>query len=93
MAAAHLFAGRFETASSLADNASSNLPGFLLATGVAAASHTLAGRTEEGRRAMAQLHELNPSLRISNLKDWLPIRRAEDLATFADGLRRAGLPE
>ena len=42
---------------------------------------------------MAQLRELNPSLRISNLKDWLPIRRAEDLATFADGLRRAGLPE
>ena len=93
MAAAHLFAGRFETASSLADKASSNLPGFLLATGVAAASHTLAGRPEEGRRAMAQLRELNPSLRISNLKDWLPIRRAEDLATFADGLRRAGLPE
>jgi tetratricopeptide (TPR) repeat protein len=93
MAAAHLFAGRFETAASLADKASSNLPGFLLATGVAAASHTLAGRPEEGRRAMAQLRELNPSLRISNLKDWLPIRRAEDLATFADGLRRAGLPE
>jgi TolB-like protein len=93
MAAAHLFAGRFDTASSLADKASSDLPSFLLVAGVAAASHALAGRTEEGRRAMAHLRKLDPLLRISNLKDWLPIHRAEDLATFADGLRRAGLPE
>ena len=93
MATAHLFAGRFDAASSLADKASSDLPSFLLAAGVAAASHTLAGRPEEGKRAMAQLRKLDPLLRISNLSDWLPIRRAEDLATFADGLRRAGLPE
>jgi len=93
MAAAHLFAGRFDTASSLADKAFSDLPSFLLVAGVAAASHTLAGRTEEGRRAMAHLRKLDPLLRISNLRDWLPIHRAEDLATFADGLRRAGLPE
>jgi len=32
-------------------------------------------------------------LRISNLKDVLPLRRPEDLAKFADGLRKAGLPE
>jgi len=93
MAAAHLFAGRFDAASALADEAFRNLPSFLLAAGVAAASHTLAGRPEEGRRAVAQLRKLGPLLRISNLGDWLPIRRAEDLATFADGLRRAGLPE
>ncbi|XIA65652.1 winged helix-turn-helix domain-containing protein [Bradyrhizobium sp. TZ2] len=93
MAAAHLFAGRFDAASLLADKASRDLPSFLLAAGVAAASHTLAGRPEEGKRAMAQLRKLDPLLRISNLRDWLPIRRAEDLATFADGLRRAGLPE
>ena len=42
---------------------------------------------------MAQVRKLDPLLRISNLGDWLPIRRAEDLATFADGLRAAGLPE
>ena len=93
MAAAHLFAGRFDAASSLADKASRDLPSFLLVAGVAAASHALAGRTEEGRRAMDHLRKLDPLLRISNLRDWLPIHRAEDLATFADGLRRAGLPE
>ncbi len=93
MAAAHLFAGRFDAASSLADKAFSDLPSFLLVAGVAAASHALAGRTEEGHRAMAHLRKLDPLLRISNLREWLPIQRAEDLATFADGLRRAGLPE
>ena len=93
MAAAHLFARRFDAASEWADKASKGLPSFLLVAGVAAASHTLAGRTEEGRRAMDHLRELDPLLRISNLRDWLTIHRAEDLATFADGLRRAGLPE
>jgi hypothetical protein len=33
------------------------------------------------------------SLRIADLKDWLPIRRPDDLDTLADGLRKAGLPE
>jgi len=93
MATAHLFAGRFDVASSLADKASSDLPTFLLVAGVAAASHALAGRPEEAKKAMAQLRKLDPLLRISGLRDWLPIRRAEDIATFADGLRRAGLPE
>ena len=93
MAAAHLFARRFDAASSWADKASRDLPSFLLAVGVAAASHALAGRIEESRRAMDHLRKLDPGLRIANLRDWLPIQRAEDLATFADGLRKAGLPE
>ena len=42
---------------------------------------------------MAHVRKLDPVLRISGLRDWLPIQRAEDLATFADGLRKAGLPE
>jgi TolB-like protein len=93
MAAAHLFAGRFDAASSWAEKASMDLPSFLLPASIIAASHALAGRTDEARRAMAHLRQLDSTLRISNLEDWLPIRRPEDLATFADGLRRAGLPE
>jgi hypothetical protein len=60
---------------------------------IIAASHALAGRADEARRAMHHLRQLDPALCISNLKDWLPIHRPEDLATFADGPRRAGLPE
>ncbi len=92
-AMAHLFAGRFDTASAWAEKAFRDLPSFLMAVSIIAASHALAGRTDEARRAMHHLRQLDPALRISNLEDWLPLQRPEDLATFADGLRRAGLPE
>jgi TolB-like protein len=93
MAMAHLFAGRFDTASSWAEKAFRQLPSFLALVGVMAASHALAGRTDEAQRAISHLRQLDPTLRISSLGDWLPVRRPKDLATFADGLRRAGLEE
>jgi Flp pilus assembly protein TadD len=93
MAAAHLFAGRFDEASLWAEKAYRDLPSFLMVVGIIAASHALAGRTDDARQTMHHLRELHPALRISNLKDWLPIHRPEVLATFADGLRKAGLPE
>jgi len=93
MALAHLFAGRLEAALSWAEKAHRDLPSFLMAVGVIAASHALAGRSDQARRAMEQLRQLDPTLSLSNLADWLPIRRAGDFATLADGLRRAGLPE
>ena len=93
LAAAHLFAGRFDAASSWAEKAFRELPSFLMVVSVIAASHALAGRRDEAQRAMKHLRELDPALRVSNLADWIPIRRPEDLAIFADGLRKAGLPE
>ncbi len=93
MAIAHLFAGRFDDASSWAEKSLWNLPSFLMVASVVAASHALAGRTYAARQAMQHLRQLDPALRISNLRDWLPIQRPEDLSVFADGLRRAGLPE
>lgn len=93
MAAAHLFAKRFDEASSWAAKSFRDLPTFLLVVAFIAASHALAGRTDEARRAMQHLRQLDPTLRISNLTDYLPIRRPQDLATFSDGLRKAGLPE
>jgi TolB-like protein/Flp pilus assembly protein TadD len=93
MAFAHLFAGRFDEASSWATKALRNLPSFLMVVAVVAASHALAGRTDEARRAVQQLRQLDPALRTSNLTDWIPIRQPQHLAIFSDGLRKAGLPE
>ena len=93
MALAHFFAGRFDSASAWAEKAVGNLPSFLAAVSLAAASHALAGRMDKAKQAMQRVCTLDPSLRVSNLKDWLPIHRPEDLARFADGLRLAGLPE
>jgi hypothetical protein len=93
MAVAHLFAGRFDEASSWAAKSFRDLPTFLMVVSIIAASHALAGRADEAQRAMRHLRELDPTLRISNLTDWLPIHRPQDLAVFSDGLRKAGLPE
>jgi TolB-like protein len=93
MALAHFFAGRFDSASAWAEKSVGNLPSFLAAVSLAAASHALAGRMDKAKQAMQRVRTLDPSLRVSNLKDWLPIHRPEDLARFADGLRLAGLPE
>lgn len=92
LAAAHFFLGQFDLASSWAEKAVRDLPSLLLAVGVLAASHALAGRTADAQRAMAHLRELDPQLRVSNLADWLPIQRAENLAMLAEGLSKAGLP-
>ncbi len=93
MALAHLFAGRFDAAVSWAEKAYRELPSFLMVVGIIAASHAHAGRSVEAQRAMSHLRQLDPTFRISSLADWLPISRAEHLATFSEGLRRAGLPE
>jgi hypothetical protein len=42
---------------------------------------------------MERMRALDASLRISNLQEWLPIHRPQDLALLAQGLRLAGLPE
>ena len=47
-----------------------------------------------GRKAVARPLELDPDLRVSNLKDRIgTFRRPEDFAKYAEGLRKAGLPE
>ncbi|WP_160109841.1 winged helix-turn-helix domain-containing tetratricopeptide repeat protein [Pseudomonas izuensis] len=93
MAIAHFFAGRFDCATDWAEKALRNLPTLLPPAALLAACHALSGRTDKATLAMQRVRELDPSLRISGLKEWLPIQRPEDLTRFAEGLRLAGLPE
>jgi len=92
-ALAHLLAGRFDEASSWAEKAFREEPNYHPAAIVMAASNALAGRAQVACQAMERLRQIDPTLRICNLKDRHPIRRPDDLARFADGLRIAGLPE
>jgi TolB-like protein len=92
-AMAHMFAGRYDAASAWAEKACHELPDVLRTFAFGAASHALAGRTDEARRAMQHVRRLDPTLRISEVAEWVVLRRPEDLATFVAGLRKAGLPE
>src|SRR5262245_4289550 len=92
-AAAHFFAGRYAEASSWADATVREQPNHLIGQCILAASGALGGQLTGVRNAMLLLCQLNPTLRLSNLKDLFPLKRPEDLARLAEGLRKAGLPE
>ena len=93
MAYAHFLAGRYDMASSCAERSLRDNPNFLLVICISAASNALAGRLGPAQSTMSRALECEPDLRASNLRDLAPFRRAEDFATFAKGLREAGLPE
>jgi TolB-like protein/class 3 adenylate cyclase len=91
---AHFFLGRYDEATSWAAMALQDNPDLPPGLRIDAASNAMAGRPEQAHKAMARLRQLNPALRVSNLKDVLgPYQHAEDLARYEEGLRRAGLPE
>jgi TolB-like protein/Tfp pilus assembly protein PilF len=92
-ACAHYFAGRYDEAWPMAERACRERPNFLAALRAAAVSNVFAGRSDEARAHIARALELDPELRLSNLKDRVGPFRAKDFAKYADGLRKAGLPE
>jgi tetratricopeptide (TPR) repeat protein len=91
---AHFFLGRYAEAASWAAMALQDNADYQPGLRMAAASNAMVGRLEQAHKAMARLRQLNPALRVSDLKDAVgPYRRAGDLARYEEGLRQAGLPE
>jgi len=94
IAHAHFFLGRYDEAASWAAMALQHNADYQPGLRIAAASNAMAGRPEKAHKALARLRLLNPTLRVSTLKDVLgPFRRAEDLLRYEEGMRQAGLPE
>jgi TolB-like protein len=93
MAYAHFLGSRYDVASLCAEKAMRDNPASLLAICVFAASNAFAGQLEPARAGVAQALEWSPDLRASNLEDLAPFRLADHFAKFANGLRKAGLPE
>ena len=64
------------------------------AVSVTAASHALAGRLDEAQQAWQRMRQLDPALRISNLKDWIPTSPPGGLRQVGGRFSKArGLPE
>jgi DNA-binding SARP family transcriptional activator len=89
----HLLRGDLETVVELGRRAlalnpalTSTYKGMLSALG-------LLGRIDEAAALRAQLLERDPSFQIRNTVARTPLARAEDRALYAEGLRKAGLPE
>jgi Flp pilus assembly protein TadD len=92
-AIAHFYAGRYDEARTLAEKVVWKQPHFLGAIRVAAASNACAGRLDEARRFIARALQLDPELRLSNLKDRIGWHAPDDFAKLVEALRKAGLPE
>jgi len=92
-AMAHFLAGRHDEASLLGEKACQDRPNFLPALRVSTVSNVFAGRLDQARVYIARALELDPDLRISNLKDRFGPMRPEDFAKYVEALGKVGLPE
>jgi TolB-like protein len=91
IALAHFHAGRYDEALAWVAKAQMEHANFAPTARHAAAINAHAGRMGEAQKAVAQLLQINPACRLSNISD--PYRRPEDRALLIEGLRMAGLPE
>ena len=91
---AHFLAGRDEEAVIWAEKSLRERPDYgTVPVRILAAGNALLGRQAEAEKAVARLLTLDPGLRVANLRELVPLRRAEHRARLAEGLRKAGLPE
>jgi TolB-like protein len=90
---AHFFAGRYDEACALVEQAFQETPNLHQALRAAVASNAFVGRIERAQIALSRLRHIDPALRVSNLGDITPLRRPEDIAKYAEAMRKAGLPE
>ena len=93
MALAHFVAGRYDESVFWAEKASREDPNFLPAIRIIATSAGNSGQLEQAQKAAKRVLEIDPAFRVSSVADHVPLRRPDDLARYAEGLRRAGLPE
>jgi adenylate cyclase len=93
-ARAHFNAGRYNDAISWSERSLSARPGIHTTLRVRVASYAMAGRTDEARRAMADLLADWPDVRLSKMHGRQSLwRRPDDYDRWFEGLRLAGHPE
>ncbi len=94
MAHACFFLGRHEEALTLAERVVGHNPSAHPAMRIGAASAAFAGRNDAAHRLAARLQALDPAFRVSRLREYLgSYREPGFMEKYAEGLRRAGLPE
>jgi tetratricopeptide (TPR) repeat protein len=94
LAMAALLDGRYDEAIEWADRSLQEEGTFLLALRIKIAACGLLGKSTEGHQALARILELQPGLTVASFRAYLSgFIVPEAVAIFAEGLRKAGLPE
>jgi tetratricopeptide (TPR) repeat protein len=85
--------GEFDKALALGRRAVELNPGFTTTYKGYLATLGHLGHDQEARRVLARLHVLEPGFSVGDALERSPMTRRGDLKLYAEGLRRAGLPE
>jgi hypothetical protein len=94
MAHACFFLGRHEDALALAERLVGRNPVAHPGLRIGAASAAFAGRRDTAHRLAARLQIVDPAFRVSRLLEYLgPYQKRAFVKKYAEGLRRAGVPE
>jgi tetratricopeptide (TPR) repeat protein len=93
LAFAHMIAGRYEEGLAHARQGLIEQPRSIALLRIKAGLCGLAGRIEEGREAIERLLELYPGMTMDYMKSASIYIQPEPRAIYAEGLRKAGLPE
>jgi len=93
IATVHFLAGRYKDGLSLATKSMRQRPNVPAVYRTVMACHAMLGRVREAQQACALALQLDPTQRISDIKDRMPFRRTEDIEKFAEAFRIAGMPE
>jgi TolB-like protein/tetratricopeptide (TPR) repeat protein len=90
---AHVSNGSYSDALLEAEQALQTSPTLHVALRAFALANALSGNLERAQEAVARLRQIDPALCIRSLGELTPLRRPEDISRYAEGFRRAGLPE
>jgi TolB-like protein len=94
LAHAHFFLGQHEEGLAVAEQMLHHNSDVHPGLRIGAASAAFAGRSDVAHRLAARLKAVDPAFSVSRLSDYLgPYQKTEFLEKYAEGLRRAGLPE
>ncbi len=89
----HLLLAEYDSAAEIGRRASELNPWFSSAYKGYLAALGYLGRERETEMVLTRLLELEPSFSVEEAVERSPMTRPEDVARYAEGLRRAGLPE
>ncbi|MBV9736500.1 MAG: hypothetical protein JO209_11400 [Acidisphaera sp.] len=89
----HLFRGEHEEVEAIARKVAPLKPGFASTLRIQLAALGHLGRAEAAAEVRGRLLRLEPRFSIAETIARTPLARAQDRALYAEGLRRAGLPE
>jgi adenylate cyclase len=93
LAYSYFFAANYDEASMWAEKAKRESPNFLTGQRIAMACQAMSGRIDEAREACSRVMQMDPTQRISDIRERQPFRRDADVAKLAEAFRLAGMPE